>query len=193
MAWLDMAISAVPMAYYSLQWLFFTVVYLVINILQLVAWPVAALWKIVLFIFAPVIHTIRFLLSPVIIILANFPRLEFGSAIFIGLACGLILTLTTSTTFTLLGLYDSPQATSYTPSRNASQLSIPQTQPDTDDDQKQLDALLAGISSSPESDHLIATLQGAGWRDPANTKRKRRSMNGGLRFGTILEEDDDSL
>lgn len=73
---------------------------------------------------------------------------------------------------------------------------MPRTQPDTeddDDDQKHLDALLAGISSSPESDHLIATLQGAGWRDPANTKRKRRSMNAGLRFGTILEEDDDSL
>lgn len=117
---------------------------------------------------------------------------QFGSAIFIGLACGLILTLITNTTFTLLGLYDGPKAT-YSPSRNASQLSIPRTQPDTDDDQKQLDALLAGISSGPESDHLIATLQGAGWRDPANTKRKRRSMNAGLRFGTILEEDDDSL
>ncbi|KAJ4389122.1 hypothetical protein N0V93_006584 [Gnomoniopsis smithogilvyi] len=192
MAWLDITISSGLMVYYGLDWLFFTTVYLVITILQLVAWPVAAVWKIVLFVFAPVIYTVRFLLSPVVTVLSNFPRLEFGSAIFIGLACGLILTLTTSTTFTLLGLYDGPTAT-YTPSRNTSQLSIPRNQPDTDDDQKQLDALLAGISSSPESDHLIATLQGAGWRDPANTKRKRRSMNGGLRFGTILEEDDDSL
>lgn len=106
--------------------------------------------------------------------------------------------MTTSTTFALLGLYDSsgPKAPYSSPSRNTSQLSIPRTQPDAeddDDDQKHLDALLAGISSSPESDHLIATLQGTGWRDSANTKRKRRSMNGGLRFGTILEEDDDSL
>lgn len=130
-------------------------------------------------------------------LLTHNPLPQFGSAIFIGLACGLILTLTTSTTFAILGLYDSsdPKAPYSSPSRNTSQLSIPRTQPESedDDDQKHLDALLAGISSSPESDHLIATLQGAGWRDPANTKRKRRPMNAGLRFGTILEEDDDSL
>lgn len=127
---------------------------------------------------------------------SHLSHLQFGSAIFIGLAFGLGLVLTTSTTFTLLGLYDAPKAP-YVPSRNTSQLSVAHTRPDTpDEEQKQLDALLAGISSSPESDHLIATLQGAGWRDPANTKRKRRSMGRGLaasgRFGTILEEDDDS-
>lgn len=68
------------------------------------------------------------------------------------------------------------------------------------DQRRDLDALLAGMSSSQDSDHLIAALQGSGdWRDPANTKRKRRSHRSGVgvslsgRFGTILEEDDDSL
>lgn len=59
-----------------------------------------------------------------------------------------------------------------------------------------IDSLLAGISSSPDSDNLLAL---AGWRDAPNTKRKRGSasrMGGGAgasRFSTILEEDDDSF
>lgn len=98
-------------------------------------------------------------------------------------------------------MYSPPVSTQHTQlSTKSKDDSRPITPITPGSDLKELDLLLAGISSSPESDHLLALAgSGAGWRDPPNTKRKRRSASGvGLgvgasRFSTILEEDDDSL
>lgn len=59
MAWLDIAISSLTIAYYGLQWAIFKSAFVIILLLQLVAWLFAALWKATLFTFAPVIYTIR--------------------------------------------------------------------------------------------------------------------------------------
>ncbi|CAN8095813.1 unnamed protein product [Discula destructiva] len=233
MGWLEVATEALAFAYFSLLWIFLTTIYIAIKFLQFVALPVAFLWRVLLFLLAPVIYAVRFVVSPLIMITNNIPRLApvyiyFASAIFIGLLFGLLLVLTTSTTFSLLSLNEtndpssSPAAVTTTTTTTTTTTAKKQPPEDTgspydthsrntsDGQLEDLDALLAGISSSPDSDHLIAALQGDGggggsrWRDPANTKRKRRAVGGGggsgegglfmsRRFGTILEEDDDSL
>ncbi|KAF3760207.1 hypothetical protein M406DRAFT_334883 [Cryphonectria parasitica EP155] len=220
--WLDLATASLFFVFYSLQWIFFSTFSAALYSLRLVAWPFGVLLHALLFVFAPVIYTVRFLLSPIFVITRNFPRLEplyiyFGSAAFIGIAVGVFFRLTTYSTFTLLGLDNDDETSrksrsrfySAGPSAQSTQLSLSEkshnSQPVTPvSERKDFDALLAGISSEPESDQLIAALQsaggGGGWRDSPNTKRKRRSASGlggggsGLaRFSTILEEEDDSL
>lgn len=127
---------------------------------------------------------------------------QFGTAALIGLAAGLILTLSTSATFSLLGLYDRPSPPMCSPDASAQHLQVSaqpkdESRPNTPiSPGADIDSLLAGISSSPDSDNLFAL---TGWRDAPNTKRKRMStsrMGGGAgpsRFSTILEEDDDSF
>lgn len=138
---------------------------------------------------------------------------QFFSAASIGLAAGVALTLTTTVTFSLLGLYDKPSTPMCPPSPSASHAQRPvKSRDDSRDDSRDeswpeapgtlgpddgdLDSLLAGISSLSESDYLNAM---AGCRDVPNTKRKRRSAaglgggTGASRFSTILEEDDDSF
>lgn len=59
MPWLDVVVLSLSVVSSSAQWLFFTTAYLVLTSLQLVAWPTAALWKVLLFVLAPVIYTVR--------------------------------------------------------------------------------------------------------------------------------------
>lgn len=144
---------------------------------------------------------------------------QFGSAAFIGILFSLVLALIATTIFHLFGLYENSTTAQTGKPQQQQQPSHPSSHEEDDDTAtaaaaaltatttpgdhplltpntttQELDALLAGISSSPESDHLLITaLQG--WPDRPNTKRKRQALGGGLRsrFGTILEEDDDSL
>lgn len=59
MSWLDIATTSFTFAISSLRWTFFSTVNLVSYSLRLVAWPLAALWNALLFMFAPVIYTVR--------------------------------------------------------------------------------------------------------------------------------------
>lgn len=137
-----------------------------------------------------------------------------------GIAFGLIFTLTSSGISSVLGLYDSPghhhhhhhhqeeeeeEGPYYAAKRRPSPYfdddeGIPRgddgrragSPPRLPDiEQESLEALLARLDS-PDSD--LGSLAGTAWRDggPSSTKRKKRSA-AALRIGTILEEDDDSL
>lgn len=60
---LNMAVSTASaifqIIFYSLQWTVFTGVHLTLSLIHLAAWPLAALWTVLLFVCAPVIYTIR--------------------------------------------------------------------------------------------------------------------------------------
>ncbi|KAJ0117639.1 hypothetical protein J7T55_001838 [Diaporthe amygdali] len=129
----------------------------------------------------------------------------FGSAAFVGVTFGLILMLTSSSMFAILGLYDSPgdekasrrprnklPASPYV-DEDEEEARLQRQRPSTPlldgSDQEKLEALLSNLSS-PDSD--LGSLAMQGWRDGPNIKRKRRSA-AASRIGTILEEDDDSF
>lgn len=59
MAWLDVATEAFFVIYYSLLWMFFTALYLVVKILQFTALPIHTAWKVLRFVLAPVTYTLR--------------------------------------------------------------------------------------------------------------------------------------
>lgn len=135
------------------------------------------------------------------------PDDQFGSAAFVGIASGLIFTLTSSSISSILGLYDdSPDHGKEKEPYYARRERDPPPYMDDEDPQgedrqagspprladierENLEALLARLDS-PDSD--LGSLTRTAWRDGPNTKRKRRSA-AALRIGTILEEDDDSL
>lgn len=134
------------------------------------------------------------------------PSKQFGSAAFVGVTFGLILMLTSSSMFAVLGLYDSPDEekakgrshgnSPFAPSPyvgDEEEAGLHRHRPTTplldSSEQDKLDALLSNLSS-PDSD--LGGLAMQGWRDGPNIKRKRRSA-AASRIGTILEEDDDSF
>lgn len=133
---------------------------------------------------------------------------QFGSAAFVGVTFGLILMLTSSSMFAILGLYDSPDEEKARGRSHGNRLppspyigaggdeeeagyhrQRPTTPLLDSCEQEKLDALLSNISS-PDSD--LGSLAAQGWRDGPNIKRKRRSA-AASRIGTILEEEDDSF
>ncbi|KAK7708499.1 hypothetical protein SLS64_006601 [Diaporthe eres] len=148
-----------------------------------------------------------FILSPFIFVFNRLPRLEFGSAAFVGVTFGLILMLTSSSMFAILGLYDSPDEekargrshgnrlppSPYIGGGDEEEAGYHRQRPTTplldSSEQEKLDALLSNLSS-PDSD--LGSLAVQGWRDSPNIKRKRRSA-AASRIGTILEEEDDSF
>lgn len=121
-----------------------------------------------------------------------------------GITFGLILTLTSSSMFAILGLYDSPEVQKAS-RRSHNRLSpsscideeeearLQRQRPTTplldSSEHDKLEALLSNLSS-PDSDFGSLAMQG--WRDSPNTKRKRRSA-AASRIGIILEEEDDSF
>jgi hypothetical protein len=136
------------------------------------------------------------------------PLYQFGSAAFVGVTFGLILMLTSSSMFAVLGLYDTPDEEKARGARSCHRDRPFPSSPHVGDDeetglhrhrpttplldsseQEKLDALLSNLSS-PESDFGSLAMQG--WRDSPNIKRKRRSA-AASRIGTILEEEDDSF
>lgn len=137
------------------------------------------------------------------------PPKQFGSAAFVGVTFGLILMLTSSSMFAILGLYDSPDEekargrsshgnnrlppSPYIGGGDEEEAGFHRQRPTTplldSSEQEKLDALLSNLSS-PDSD--LGGLAVQGWRDGPNIKRKRRSA-AASRIGTILEEEDDSF
>lgn len=127
-----------------------------------------------------------------------------------GVTFGLILMLTSSSMFAILGLYDNPDEEKAR-GRSHGSTTLPSSpyvrggggdeeeagfhrqRPTTplldSSEQERLDALLSNLSS-PDSD--LGSLAVQGWRDSPNIKRKRRSA-AASRIGTILEEEDDSF
>lgn len=119
-----------------------------------------------------------------------------------GVAFGLIFTLTSSGVSSILGLYDKPDhqkeklhAKRDPPPRDDDEdaqgyqrSSSPPRLPDIE--QENLEALLARLDS-PDSD--LGSLTRTGWRDGPKTNKRQRRSAAALRIGTILEEDDDSL
>lgn len=124
-----------------------------------------------------------------------------------GVTFGLILMLTSSSMFAILGLYDSPDeekargrirdsrppSSSYAGGGDEEEAGFHRQRPTTPlldgSEQDKLDVLLSNLSS-PDSD--LGGLAVHGWRDSPNIKRKRRSA-AASRIGTILEEEDDSF
>lgn len=126
-----------------------------------------------------------------------------------GVTFGLILMLTSSSMFAILGLYDNPDeekargkshGSNTLPSSpyvrgggDEEEAGFHRQRPTTplldSSEQERLDALLSNLSS-PDSD--LGSLAVQGWRDSPNIKRKRRSA-AASRIGTILEEEDDSF
>lgn len=125
-----------------------------------------------------------------------------------GVTFGLILMLTSSSMFAILGLYDSPDEEKARGRSHGNRLppspyigvggdeeeaGFHRQRPTTplldSCEQEKLDALLSNLSS-PDSD--LGSLAAQGWRDGPNIKRKRRSA-AASRIGTILEEEDDSF
>lgn len=122
-----------------------------------------------------------------------------------GVTFGLILMLTSSSMFAILGLYDRPDEEKARGRSQDSRVPSPpyvgdeegagfrRQQPTTplldSSEQDKLDALLSNLSS-PDSD--LGSLAMQGWRDSPNIRRKRRSA-AASRIGTILEEEDDSF
>lgn len=123
-----------------------------------------------------------------------------------GVTFGLILMLTSSSMFTILGLYDSPDEEKARGRSHGNRLppspyiggdeeeaGFHRQRPNTplldSSEQDKLDTLLSNLSS-PDSDFGSLAVQG--WRDSPNIKRKRRSA-AASRIGTILEEEDDSF
>lgn len=226
MAWQDwarLAISTLLVVSHGLKTALLAVLHVVSYVVVLATYPISWVWATLLFILTPVTHTIRFIFSPLTFIVNNFPRLQpiyiyFGSAAFVGIAFGLIFTLTSSGISSVLGLYESPdhrhqeeeEGPYYAAKRRPSPYIDdddegrgPRGDDDDDDrragspprlpdiEQESLEALLARLDS-PDSD--LGSLAGTAWRDggPSSTKRKKR-LAAALRIGTILEEDDDSL
>ncbi|ROW09048.1 hypothetical protein VMCG_02780 [Cytospora schulzeri] len=204
--WVRLTISALFAIAHGLKTTILTVLRVAFYVVHLALYPISWVWAILLFVLTPVIHTIR---------------LQFGSAAFVGIAFGLIFTLTTSGLSSILGLYDnSPdQNQKESPHHAKRDLSPYSNNNNNDDDyeeeedhhdyrressppprlvgadveQENLDALLARLDYTQDSDlGSLTTRRSTGWRDSPNTKRKRRSA-AALRIGTILEEDDDSL
>lgn len=122
-----------------------------------------------------------------------------------GVTFGLILMLTSSSMFAILGLYDNPDEEKARGRSHGKRLPPspyvgdeeeagshrrrPTTPLLDSSEQDKLDALLSNLSS-PDSD--LGSLAMQGWRDSPNIKRKRRSA-AASRIGTILEEEDDSF
>lgn len=120
-----------------------------------------------------------------------------------GVAFGLVFTLTSTGIVSILGLNDSNDSPDHQKKPYARPPpSLYMDEEDSQDyreagppsrladkEQESLEALLANLES-PDSDLGSLTMQA--WRDSPNTKRKRRSA-AALQFSTILEEDDDSL
>ena len=140
----------------------------------------------------------------------SLPSKQFGSAAFVGVTFGLLLMLTSSSMFAVLGLYDSPDEEKARGGRRPhgtrpfpqspyvgddEEAGLHRQRPTTplldSSEQDKLDALLSTLSS-PDSD--LGGLAMQGWRDSPNIKRKRRSAAASrIGIGTILEEEDDSF
>ena len=130
---------------------------------------------------------------------------QFGSAAFVGIAFGLVFTLTSSSIVSVLGLYNKPDSQEEKKQQPYGKLPAASNADDEEDsqgdrqeetpprlaefEQESLDALLANLDSQ---DSDLANLARQDWRDSSNTKRKGRSA-AASRIGTILEEEDDSL
>ncbi|KAK7749897.1 hypothetical protein SLS53_000479 [Cytospora paraplurivora] len=220
MDWLGLTISTLSAIFYGLKVSTLTVVSLAVFLLRLALYPVAVLWGILLFILTPVIYTFRFILSPLFFVVRNFPRLEFGSAAFVGITFGLIFTLTSSGIVSILGLNDSPDRDQDDNKKKTSYANSSSSPYDHDQDAQErygwtkspsgivdtehddLQSILGDLDVDPKFEPLWANIDSAdsdlgsltrrGWRDSPNSKRKRGPA-AALRIGTILEEDDDSL
>ncbi|KUI58870.1 hypothetical protein VP1G_06102 [Cytospora mali] len=211
MDWVGIAISTLFAIFHGLKTALFTVLRLVLALVHLAIYPISVLWNILVFFLTPVIHVFRFIFSPLFFLVNNFPRLQpiyiyFGSAAFVGVAFGLIFTLTSTSIVSILGLYDKPDHQEKEKSPYAKPSPSPSPYIGDEDqehyrqtgtpplslaeiEQESLETLLANLDS-PDSD--LGSLARQGWRDSPNTKRKRRSA-AASRITTILEEDDDSL
>ncbi|POS74299.1 hypothetical protein DHEL01_v207307 [Diaporthe helianthi] len=243
MAWQDATISVLSIVflishaiYSAITASLTTAAQLGLFLLRLASWPISAFYNTLLFVFAPVTYTIRFVLAPFFFVFNKLPRLEplyiytlfthtwnltptpfskqFGSAAFVGVTFGLILTLTSSSMFAVLGLYDDGDKKQENNAKDAggkggehrSDHHHHNHYADGDEEaglhrrnqgstnpllsgseQDKLDALLSSLSYQ---DSDVGALALGGWRDSPNIKRKRRSA-AALRIGTILEEDDD--
>ncbi|KUI71128.1 hypothetical protein VM1G_06627 [Cytospora mali] len=208
MDWVGIAVSTLCAVFHGLRTAISTALRLVLAVVHLAIYPISVLWNIIVFFLTPVIHVFRFIFSPLFFLVNNFPRLQFGSAAFVGVAFGLIFTLTSTSIVSVLGLYDKPDDHREKEKKSPYAKPSPSPSPHVGDEgqedyrqagtpplslaeieQESLETLLASLES-PDSD--LGSLARQGWRDSPNTKRKRRSA-AASRITTILEEDDDSM